>query len=204
MLKQAREPDEYRLSLKLFERANIAPANLELHCETRPDIEHLTRVSCNSVHLAVFDGRQAVVIHRADPHPEGSPVAFIETAPVHRTSVGQAILAFQPPEVLARLATLGALVRYTDATITDTAALTLHLAETQARGWALDEGEHQPTLRWVGAPIRDALGRVFAAISVSAPSRELPASCVPGTVKLVSHAAGRTSAPLGWRGQPPA
>jgi DNA-binding IclR family transcriptional regulator len=204
MLEQARERDEYRLGLKLFELGNIALANLDLHREARPFVEQLTRVSGHSVHLAVFDGRQAVVIHRADPHPEGSPAAFIESAPAHCTSVGKAILAFQPPESLARLAALGALARYTDATITDPAALATHLAETRARGWALDEGEHQPGLRCVGAPICDVSGRVFAAISLSAPSRELPVSRVPAAVKLVRHAAAGISAALGWRDQPPA
>jgi DNA-binding IclR family transcriptional regulator len=204
MLEQARERDEYRLGLKLFELGNIALANLDLHREARPFVEQLTRVSGHSVHLAVFDGRQAVVIHRADPHPEGSPAAFIESSPAHCTSVGKAILAFQPDEVLARLAALGTLMRYTDATVTDPAALAVHLAETRARGWSLDEGEHQPGLRCVGAPIRDATGRVFAAISVSAPMRELPPSRVPGAVRMVRHAAAGISAALGWRDQPPA
>lgn len=204
MLEQDRERDGYRLGLKLFELGNIVLANLDLHREARPIVEQLTRISGHSVHLAVFDGRQAVVIHRADPHPEGSPVAFIESAPAHCTSVGKAILAFQPEETLRRLAALGALVRYTDATLTDPAVLSVHLAETRERGWSLDEGEHQPGLRCVGAPIRDMTGRVFAAISVSAPSRELPVSRVPAAVKLVRHAAAGISAALGWRAQPSA
>ncbi|WP_137178311.1 IclR family transcriptional regulator [Roseomonas sp. AR75] len=204
MLEQDRGREGYRLGLKLFELGNIVLANLDLHREARPFVEQLTRISGHSVHLAVFDGRQAVVIHRADPHPEGSPVAFIESAPAHCTSVGKAILAFQPEETLRRLAALGALVRYTDATLTDPVVLSVHLAETRERGWSLDEGEHQPGLRCVGAPIRDVTGRVFAAISVSAPSRELPVSRVPAAVRLVRHAAAGISAALGWRAQPSA
>jgi DNA-binding IclR family transcriptional regulator len=200
MIEQDSARDSYRLGLKLFELGNVVLANLDLHREARPFVEQLSRVSGHSVHLAVFDGRQAVVIHRADPHPEGSPVAFIESAPTHCTSVGKAILAFQPEETLARLASLGPLARYTDATITDAAALAANLAETRARGWSLDEGEHQPGLRCVGAPIRDVTGRVFAAISVSAPVRELTSARVPNAVKMVRHAAAGISAALGWRG----
>jgi len=202
MLEQDGERDGYRLGLKLFEFGNIVLANLDLHREARPFVEQLTRVSGHSVHLAVFDGRQAVVIHRADPHPEGSPVAFIESAPAHCTSVGKAILAFQPEETLARLTVLGPLARYTDATITDPTVLAVHLAETMARGWSLDEGEHQPGLRCVGAPIRDITGRIFAAISVSAPVRELTSARVMDTTKIVRHAAAGISAALGWRGTP--
>ncbi len=196
MLEQDRERDRYRLGLKLFELGNTVLANMELHREARPFVEQLTRVSGHSVHLAVFDGRQAVVIHRADA--QGSPAAFIEASPAHCTSVGKAILAWQPEGVVERL---GELARYTDATITDPAKLAAHLAETRARGFAIDEAEHQPGLRCVGAPIRDSLGRVFAAISVSAPFRELPPGRVPQAAKLVRHAADSISRRLGWRDQ---
>ena len=47
------------------------------------------------VHLAVFDGQQAIVIHRVSAD-SGTPLTLIEAAPVHCTSVGKAILAFQP------------------------------------------------------------------------------------------------------------
>jgi DNA-binding IclR family transcriptional regulator len=200
LLDQDQERDRYRLGLKLFGLGNTVLANMDLHREARPFIDQLTRLSGHSVHLAVFDGRQAVVIHRADPHPEGSPVVFIEAAPAHCTGVGKAILAFQPSDMLSQLAALGALVRYTDTTITDPARLAVHLAETRDRGWSVDEGEHQPGLRCVGAPIRDQSGRVFAAISVSAPNRELPQSRVMAAAKLVLHAAQAISVALGWRG----
>ncbi len=200
LLDQDRERDRYRLGLRLFELGNTVLANMDLHREARPFVEQLTRLSGHSVHLAVFDGRAAVVIHRADPHAEGSPAAFIEAAPAHCTSVGKAILAFQPPELLARLAGPAGFARYTDRTITHPAALAAHLEETRARGWSLDEGEHQPGLRCIGAPIRDQTGRVFAAISVSAPVRELTQPRIPAAVKLVRHAAQGLSAALGWRG----
>src|SRR5215470_9370836 len=69
LLDQDREGDRYRLGLKLFELGNIVLANMDLHREARPFVEALTRVSGHVVHLAVFDGRQAVVIHRSDPSP---------------------------------------------------------------------------------------------------------------------------------------
>src|SRR5215470_17426219 len=104
LLDQDREGDRYRLGLKLFELGNIVLANMDLHREARPFVEALTRLSGHVVHLAVFDGRQAVVIHRSDPSPEGSvPSNFIESAPPHCTSVGKAILAFQTDAVLRRV-----------------------------------------------------------------------------------------------------
>lgn len=200
LLDQDREGERYRLGLKMFELGSTVLANLELHREARPFVDALTRVSGQGVHLAVFDGRRAVVIHRTDPIAEpGSTAALIESAPAHCTSVGKAILAFQDAGVVDRVIAAG-LARFTDQTITDPARLRAALAEIRVRGFATDEGEHQPGLRCVGAPIRDQSGRVFAAISVSAPAWRMATDAVEGLSKIVMHHAGAISTCLGFRG----
>ncbi len=128
LLDQDRERDRYRLGMKLFELGNIVLANMDLHREARPFVDALTRQSGQAVHLAVFDGRRAVVIHRADASPEkGQPTAMVEQAPVHCTSVGKAILAYQSESVIERIIAAG-LLRFTDATVTDAETLRKQLA----------------------------------------------------------------------------
>ncbi len=200
LLDQDRERDRYRLGLKLFEFGNLVLANMDLHREARPFVEALTRLSGYVVHLAVFDGNQAVVIHRSDPSPEGAmPVTFIESAPTHCTGVGKAILAFQPEPVIDRIIGMG-LKRYTEATITDPRKLRIELEQTRKRGYSIDNFEHQPGLRCVGAPIRDQSGRVFGGISVSGPARRLRAEDVKALSQVVLHHANAISTNLGYRG----
>jgi DNA-binding IclR family transcriptional regulator len=187
--------DRYRLGLKLFELGNVVLSNMELHREARPYAEQLGRLTGQLVHLAVFDGRQAVVIHRSDPSDHATPLTHIENAPVHCTSVGKAILAFQPPPVIDRLITAG-LRRYTDTTITTGPGLLAELARVRERGFAVDEAEHQPGLRCVGAPIRDQSGRVFAAVSVSGPAWKIPIGEIESISKMVMHCAASISARL--------
>jgi len=199
LLDQDRERDRYRLGLKLFEFGNIVLANMDLHREARPFVEALTRLSGHVVHLAVFDGHQAVVIHRSDPSPEISiPATFIEAAPTHCTSVGKAILAFQPEPVVRRLIAMG-LKRYTENTITDPKKLELDLARTRRQGYAIDNAEHQHGVRCVGAPIRDQSGRIFAAVSVSGPVRRLDTQGTRTFANMVIHHANAISANLGYR-----
>jgi DNA-binding IclR family transcriptional regulator len=198
LLDQDRERDRYRLGLKLFELGNVVLANMDLHREARPYVDSLARLSGHLVHLAVFDGRQAVVIHRAEANQEGGPTAFIETSPAYCTSVGKAILAFQSDEVVDRLIAAG-LVRFTENTIIDAAALREHLRKVREHGYAVDDAEHQPGLRCVGAPIRDQSGRVFAAISVSAPAFKFPADAIEPMSSIVLHSAQAISRALGWR-----
>jgi DNA-binding IclR family transcriptional regulator len=191
--------DRYRLGMKLFEFGNTVLANMDLHREARPFVDALTRQGGQAVHLAVFDGQRAIVIHRADASPEKSLAAHtIEQAPVHCTSVGKAILAFQPEPVVRKIIAAG-LTRYTESTIVDPAALLSVLATVRDTGYALDEGEHQPGLRCIGAPIRDQSGQVIAGISLTGPAWRIPLAEVDGLAKVVVHHANGISAALGHR-----
>jgi DNA-binding IclR family transcriptional regulator len=195
LLDQDRQRDRYRLGLKLFELGNIVLANMDLHREARTDVEQLGRLTGHVVHLAVFDGRHAIVIHRSDPTDTASPLTFVESAPVHCTSVGKAILAHQPAPVIERLIT-GGLRAYTDATITSAPALRSELKKIRNRGYAIDEGEHQPGVRCIGAPIRDHDGRVFAAVSITGSAWKIQADQTEALAKVVKHIAATISAKL--------
>lgn len=185
LLDQDGHRDRYRLGLKLFELGNTVLANMDLHREARPLVDALSQVTGHLVHLAVFDGRQAIVIHRVAAD-SGTPLTLIEAAPVHCTSVGKAILAFQPAARIDAIIA-GGLKRFTDVTITDGRKLRSELKTIRGRGYAFDEGEHQPGIRCVGAPIHDRAGRVVAGLSVSGPARRLKKDQVAELAKIVVH-----------------
>lgn len=201
-LDQDRERDRYRLGIKLFEYGSMVLSNLELHREARPFVDALNRMTEQSVHLAVFDGHRAVVIHREQPAPGGvTPINLLENAPVHCTSIGKAILAYQAEEILKRVIEEG-LQHYTEATIVSEPALREELSRVRSRGYAVDNGEHQPGLRCVGAPIHDRAGRVFASISVSASAWNSPIDKEGELAKIVIHHAQQISHRLGYIGPP--
>ena len=199
-LDQDRERDSYRLGLKLFELGNVALHNLDLHREALPFVEALGKMTGHIVCLAVFDGFRAVVLRRAEVTAEamGNPT-MIENAPAHCTSVGKATLAFQPPHVIDRLIERG-LERFTDSTITDGDALRRELAGIRERGYAVDEGEHRPGLRCIGAPIWNERGQVFAGLSISGPSWKLKQDSIDELSKIVMYHANRISRSLGHTG----
>jgi len=194
LLDQDGHRDRYRLGIKLFELGNTVLANMDLHREARPFVDTLSRVTGHLAHLAVFDGWQVIVIHRV-PADTGTPLTFIEAAPVHCTSTGKAILAFQPNAKIDAIIAAG-LQRFTDATIIDGRKLRNELKLIRARGFAVDEGEHQPGIRCVGAPIHDRAGRVIAGLSISGPARRLPRTQVVELAKIVMHQAKLIEAKL--------
>ena len=195
LLDQDQDRDRYRLGLKLFELGNTVLANMDLHREARPYVEALGRLTDQIVHLAVFDGRHAIVISKSESQVDAKMSAYLESAPAHCTSVGKAILAYQPTVVLDKFLA-DRLVRFTDKTITDPATLKRDLALTRTRGYSVDHAEHQPGLHCVGAPIRDVSGRVFAAISASGPAWKLPLSEVKALAKIVIYHAEAISRAL--------
>ena len=197
-LEQDNERDRYRLGLKLFELGNIAMANSDLHREALPYVEGLKRMTGNVVSLAIFDGYRAVVVRRAEAETLADPLST-ENAPAHCTSVGKAILAWQPEAVIDRLIEHG-LERFTDSTITDGAALKAELELTRERGYAIDESEHRPGLRCIGAPIRSASGRVFAGLSTSGPTWKIAKENVEELSRVVIYHADRISRSLGYSG----
>jgi DNA-binding IclR family transcriptional regulator len=197
-LDQDRERDRYRLGLRLFEFGNVVLSNMDLHREARPFVDNLQRITGQTIHLAVFDGLRAVVIHRADSTSDnGLASSLIENAPAHCTSVGKAILAFQAEDTVQRVIDAG-LTYFTEQTITDPAKLRKTLQEIRDRGYSVDDEEHQPGLRCVGAPIRDQTGRVFAGASVSGPAWQISMADVPDLAKIVTYQTNLISQRLGW------
>lgn len=199
-LEQERERERYQLGLKLFSLGNTALSNFELNREARPFIEGLRRITGHPVHLALFDGLRAVVIHRANPAPDTTSVSasLFENTPAYCTSVGKAILAWQPQEVVDGVIERG-LERFTDTTLATPEALIANLQLIRQRGYSIDEGEHQPGVRCIGAPIRNHHGRVFAAISITNSAWKLAADSVPELSKVVIYHADQISRSLGYQ-----
>ncbi len=194
LLDQDGQRDRYRLGIRLYELGSRALSSMDLHREARPFLDALSQVSGHAANMSVFDGRQAIVVHRVSA-PSGTLLTMIEAAPAHCTSTGKAILAFQPAAKVDEIVAAG-LPRFTASTITDGRKLRSELKLIRARGYSIDDGEHQPGVRCVGAPIRDRTGRAVAGISVSGPARLLKKAAIGQIAQMVIHHARLIEAKL--------
>jgi DNA-binding IclR family transcriptional regulator len=199
-VEQEGERQQYRLGLRLLELGSIVLASMDLPREAAPFVDRLIQLSGEGCHLCVFDGSQAVTIDHREPEGRGATwITTISAAPAHCTGVGKAALAFQSDETVLRIVEAG-LQRFTRATITDPDALKDELARIREQGYAIDNAEHQPGLRCVAAPIRNAAGDVFAAISVSGPQVRITEDKVEAMADLVMDVADQISRRLGYGG----
>ena len=198
-----RDRDRYRLGLHLLGLGSIVLANMDLYGEAYPYVERLMQVSGEGVHLCVFDGQHIVMVDHREP--EGRKMSWVTTisgSPAYCTGVGKAALAFQSFEVIEAVIVAG-LRRFTRNTIVERDKLLQDLELTRARGYAVDNGEHEPGVRCIAAPIRDAADVVFAAISVSGPAMRVTEDQIETLAEMVMDVADQISRRLGYSGPGP-
>ncbi len=115
--------------------------------------------------------------------------------------------ALSEAELAAFLAELTP-TRFTDATVTDPAALAAVIAAAAQDGYALVDQELEEGLRSVAVPVHDGRGRVVAAVNVALHAgRCTPAEARAALLPPLREAARAITAELGltgrWTGRPP-
>jgi DNA-binding IclR family transcriptional regulator len=114
----------------------------------------------------------------------------------HCSSLGKAIVAFQPRELVERLLRINGLFQRTEKTVVDRAAVLADLEEVRRRGYATDREESVMGGVCFGAPIFESGQRCVAAISVSTPLIRMPKECEQETIRAVVDAARQASAAI--------
>jgi IclR family acetate operon transcriptional repressor len=180
-----RGPDgSYQLSLKVISLAKGAAAKASLTTVARPHMERLRDQLGESVWLAERRGHRVYLVDVAESaHPLRLSLHLGDASPLHASAVGKAIAAHMCRTELE--AALGGreLPRYTRRTITDQTSLVSHLAQVRRQGYAVNDEETIEGAILFGAPVFDAAGRPFAAISVGA----LAGRCTPATRELFAQ-----------------
>src|SRR5690606_32779254 len=93
-----------------------------------------------------------------------------EPRPLHCTTVGLVLLAFQPQEQIDFFLAGRQLETFTATTITDVETLKRTLAEIRRRGYATTYDSHVQGASGAAMPILDASGTILAALNISAPT----------------------------------
>lgn len=166
-----RSPDgRYRIGLRLWELASLAPRGPGLREAAKPFLEDLYEITRENVQLAVREGAEIVFVERISGH-HAVPVRHRvgERFALHATGVGLALLAHAPVEVQEDLLD-SPLDRYSPRTITDPAALREKLAAIRRNGFAISDGQVTVEALSVAAPVSGPDGSVIAAVALVVPA----------------------------------
>jgi len=158
----------YQVTLRMWDMGSHVYDRMELRTLAAPHLEWLAANSEETVHLAVLDNYETLYLDTIDGiHAVRTYVKPGDRAPAYATASGKAMLAYQPEETVKTAA--ARIERRTEKTVADLEELKTHLARIRETGYSITFGEWREGVAAVSRPIRDAGGRVLAAIGVAGP-----------------------------------
>jgi DNA-binding IclR family transcriptional regulator len=159
----------YQLGYKLLTLASALLDGNERAEVILQSIRELSEKTGETVHYCVLDRDASVLVYRA----KGTQLVSVDfkigdRAPLHCTSIGKALLAYQDARLVEEVIARG-LPQVASRTITDPEAFRTELIKVRRQGFAFDDLEFHDDMRCVAVPIFEAAGVVRAGISLSGP-----------------------------------
>ncbi len=153
------------------------------------------RETCN---FGMMSGHACVYLDRIEAAwPFGLKFEPGSRVPLHCTSMGKLLLAFQPKRRRDALISASTLYRYTASTITDPGRLEEECVEIRKRGYSIDNQEFLAGVICLAVPVHDAKGQVCAALAISAPDARMTVAGAETHVPAMRQAVEELSAHLG-------
>ncbi len=170
-VEQDKDTERYKLGYQFLEVSSKLLDSLDLRTEAKPFLLELEKETNEVIHLVVYDQGEVVYIEKLDGNEALRMHSKVgKRAPMHCTSVGKAILAHLPVDIVQEILERKGLPVHTDKTITDINVFIKELAEVKNKGFALDLQENEYGITCIAVPIFDHLGKVAAAVSISGPT----------------------------------
>jgi IclR family transcriptional regulator, pca regulon regulatory protein len=205
-LEQKTGSPKYRLSLRVLDLGMSVLNAQGLREHARPEMEELRRASGYTVNLGLLDGSEIVCLDRArgfrgerseidlDVHP-GSRL------PAYCTALGKLLLAQLPEqEQRRRIAAMPRLQKRAPHTIVSKKRLLSELEGVGAEGLAVNDEECCTGEIAIARPVRDGVGEVLAAVSLSAHTSAMsPEQMCVALDPHLTVTADRISARMGFR-----
>lgn len=158
-------------------------AHLRLLAANRSQLASLAREVSENVELAVFSGREVVVVDQIASAERLRGVTKVgKSFSLHASCIGMALLAQLPDDRVADLLPAD-LERFTSNTVTDHDALLAELAEIRRSHVAVDVEEHDVGICAIATALTGPTG-ALQAISVVIPSRRFRAKAAPAVEGL--------------------
>lgn len=180
----------YRLGGALLALGNAFTAQLQLNRKkVYPWLRELVQQTGETAHIGVLRGNCVVYLYKLDCRYPVRLLSYVGKGnPVHCTSTGQVILAYQSRAVIDQVLA-GGLPAYGPRSPTSATAMKEKLMLIRKQGYAVSEEELHAGVSSVAAPIRNHQGRVVASVSIAGPVSRIHRGTLPGLIKWVIHAA---------------
>lgn len=191
----------YRLGIHLFELGHLALERIELRRRSKHLLEQLREASGWTVHLSIRQEADSLFLERLVTLRGMQAIErYRRRWPLHATSSGKVICAYDPEARAARIA--AGFPAFTQHTITSEAAFLAEMDRIRRQGYATSREELMHHLASVAAPVLDGHGIAVAAISITGSMAEL-GEHADRQARLVQAAAKRLTTIMAQREWPP-
>jgi DNA-binding IclR family transcriptional regulator len=196
-LQRNTQTGHFCFGLKLVSLTRTAMASLDLREVARPFLLDLSKRTGLTVHLAVLEGSEAVIIDKIEAPGLLKVATWVgRRMDTNCTGVGKALIAWLPDEELNALFSGCPLPRHNHRTITSLDKLKQELRLARKRGYSVDNEEDEIGLRCLGAPILSHDNRAIAALSVAGTTAQIPLQSVAALAEAVKDTAANITAQL--------
>jgi DNA-binding IclR family transcriptional regulator len=191
----------YGLGSKSLELGYQAKVQLNVPRVAKDHLEKLAAQTGDTVHLGVLDGTRAFYLDKIPGRRRVEISSRVgELQPLRSTGLGKALLLDESDEQLRDFyrSEDDSEQRY------DVSENTWmrRMREYAKLGYAFDLEENEDRIRCVAAPVRDATGKIKAAISVSSAAQYMNDERMQALAREVRWTADQISRELGWEGPP--
>jgi DNA-binding IclR family transcriptional regulator len=191
----------YWLGLKMISFGQAVEKNLDVRTLAAPYLEALRDKTNETAYLATLTNDWSVLY--LDKCESRQPVGVMLHSPgmtieMYCTGLGKTLVAHQPEADVRRWLQTHDMPQRTPNTITDSAAFLAELEAIRQRGYGIDNGERSLSIRCIAVPIRNAHGKVVAAVSVAGPKERMPDPLIDSEMAyLALETAEQISAAMG-------
>ncbi|MCL7748339.1 IclR family transcriptional regulator [Halalkalibacter alkaliphilus] len=178
----------YRPASSILSMGNTFLSKYKLCQVSIPILEDLTKKTGETAHISILKGTKVVYLYKVD---SSHPVHLLSHAgrqnPIHCTSSGQVILAYQSENKIQEVIQAG-LPEYTPQTITSSRVFLQALSKIHQQGFAVSKEEMHIGVTSIAAPIYHK-GHVVASVSIAGPTTRINKLKIESMIKLVKLAA---------------
>ena len=190
----------YQVGPRLLLLSSTILSHSDLRSIAHPELEKLSAAVKETINLSVLVDQEIFYLDKVESFRSVVCNTKVGTrAPAHATSGGKIMMAHMDESFIdlycSRMSTMRCL---TDKTISDADHLREELAQARLMGYAVDDGEIEPGLICVGAPIVGMDQKVLAAVSIAGPTFRMKVE-LENMIREVKHTAANISRLLGAR-----
>jgi IclR family transcriptional regulator, KDG regulon repressor len=199
-IEQDMESGKYKLGLKLFERGNLIIHSLDVRAIAKPHLLELSTNTGDTLHLVILDGKEGLYIDKVEGTSANVVYSRIgRRIPIHCSAVGKALVAFKQEFAIKKLLEGYVYKKQTDKTIRNEKEFLKELSTVRVLGYAIDYEENEPGICCVAVPVRNHLGEVIAAISLSMPTPKMTQQQLSLTVPRLLEVSDKISKQFGFQ-----